>query len=95
MDQEICQRVAQIEVTEKITLHGDNEMSIALTKNAESQRRTKHIDVQQHYIRELIEEGELIVTWIPGSEMLADGMTKALPTEAFRKHQALLGMTVE
>lgn len=85
----------EIEVTKKITLHGDNEISIALTKNAESQRRTKHIDVQHYYIRELIDEGELIVTWIPGSEMLADGMTKALPTETFRKHRALLGMAVE
>lgn len=82
----------EIKVTEKITLHGDNKMSIALTKNAESQRRTKHIDVQHHYIRELIEEGELTVTWIPGSEMLADGMTKALPTEIFKKHRALLEM---
>lgn len=79
-----------MEVTETVILHGDNEMSIALTKNAESKRRTKHIDVQNHYIRELIEEGELTVSWIPGSQMLADGMTKALPTEMFRKHRALL-----
>lgn len=85
----------EIEVTERLTLHGDNEMSIALTKNAESQRRTKHIDVQHHYIRELIEEGELIVSWIPSSEMLADGMTKALPTETFRNHRALLGMAID
>lgn len=43
----------------EITLDGDNEMSIALTKNAESQHCTKHIDVQHHYIRELIDEKEL------------------------------------
>ncbi len=85
----------EMEVTETVILHGDNEMSIALTKNAESQRRTKHIDVQHHYIRELIEEGELTVSWIPGSQMLADEMTKALPTEPFRKHRALLGMAIE
>ena len=68
-----------------MTLYGDNEMSIALTKNAESQHRTKHIDVQHHYIRELVNEGELTVKWIPGSEMLADGMTKGLPTETFNE----------
>ena len=85
----------ELEVTETIMLHGDNEMSIALTKNVESQHCTKHINVQYHYIRELVNEGELTVKWIPGSEMLADGMTKALPTETFRKHRALLGMTVE
>ena len=84
-----------LEAVENLTLYGDNEMSIALTKNIESQHRTKHINVQYHYIRELVNEGELTVKWIPGSEMLADGMTKALPTETFRKHRALLGMTVK
>ena len=69
-------------------MHGDNEMSIALTKNAESQHRTKHINVQHHYIRELINEGELTIKWIPGSEMLADGMTKE-PDRDLAKDQAL------
>lgn len=40
-------------------LHGDNETSIILTKNAESQARTKHIDVQHHYIRELVADKEV------------------------------------
>lgn len=84
-----------VDTVENLTLYGDNKMSINLTKNAESQHHTKHIDVQQHYVRELVNEGELTVKWIPSSEMLADGMTKALPTGAFRKHRALLGMTVE
>lgn len=35
----------RLEVVEELTLHGDNEMSITLTRNAESQHRTKHIDV--------------------------------------------------
>lgn len=34
----------ELENTE-ITLYGDIEMNIALTKNAENQRRTKHIDM--------------------------------------------------
>lgn len=35
---------------------------------------------------EMIDEKELTVAWISSSEMLADGVTKALPTETFRKH---------
>ncbi len=85
----------ELDIVEGLTLFGDNEMSIALTKNAESQHRTKHIDVQHHYIRELVNEKELTIKWIPGSEMLADGMTKELPTETFRKHRAMLGMSIE
>lgn len=70
-------------------------MSIALTKNAESQHRTKHIDVQHHCVRELVNEKELTIRWVPGSEMLADGMTKGLANETFRKHRSLLGMAIE
>ncbi len=51
----------EIETVEHLTLNGDNEISIALTKNAESQHRTKHIDVQYHYIKELVNKGELTV----------------------------------
>lgn len=54
------------------TLHGDNETSIILTKNAESQSRTKHIDVQHHYVRELVTDGDLVVEWVCSSNMLAD-----------------------
>ena len=51
----------EIEVIGDLTLFGDNEMSIALTKNAESQYQTKHINVQHHYIRELVNEEELTI----------------------------------
>ncbi len=35
----------KIKTVEHLILNGDNEMSIALTKNVESQHRIKHIDV--------------------------------------------------
>lgn len=75
-----------------VTLYGDNETSITLTKNAESQNRTKHIDVQHLYIRELVEEGGLEVKWICSASMLADGFTKALSTDTFRRHRSVIGM---
>lgn len=70
-----------------IILYGDNEMSIALMKNIESQYCIKHIDVQHHYIRELTSEEKLTVKWIPRSEMLINGMTKELPIKTFKKYQ--------
>ena len=81
-----------LETVPGVTLNSDNEMSITLTKNAESQHRTKRIDIQDHYIRELIYKKELTVGWVSSSEMLSDGMTKALTTETFRKHRAQLGV---
>lgn len=59
----ICQFINKImlDIVPAITLNGDNKMSITLTKNPKSQHWTKHIDVQHHYIRELIDEKELTI----------------------------------
>ena len=87
----------ELEVAEPIgacTILGDNETSIILTKNAESQARTKHIDVQHHYIRELVVDKEVIAEWICSASMLADGFTKALRVDNFRRHRNLLGMSL-
>lgn len=81
----------QLEIT-GLSLKGDSEASLNLTKNPESQHRTKHIDVQHHYVRELANDKELEIEWVPSAMMLADGMTKALTVDLFRKHRALLGL---
>ena len=71
---------------------GDNEISLTLTKDPESQNRTKHIDVMHHYVRELVENGELAIEWISSSNMLADGLTKALPIGPFKRHREEWGL---
>jgi hypothetical protein len=76
----------------KIDLKADSTGGIALSKNPEGQSKTKHIDVQHHFVRELIEEGELCLDWVPTKEMLADGLTKALPFPQFRAHRHLMGV---
>ena len=74
-------------------LHGDNETSIILTKNAESQLRTKHINMQYHYIRELVADKKVVIRWICSASILANGFTKALGIDNFRCHRNLLGMS--
>lgn len=69
-------------------------MSINLIKNTESQYYIKHINVQYHYIQELVNEEELTIKWILSFKIFANKMTKTLPTKIFQKYRALLGMTV-
>lgn len=75
-----------------ITLLGDNESSIKLVQNAEQHSRMKHIDVQHHYIRSLVDDGELVVEWVATKDMLADGLTKALTKDLFKEHRRQLGL---
>lgn len=71
----------------RIEMLGDNETSLTLTKDPESQNRTKHIDLMHHHVRGLVEDGELGIEWIPSTSMLADGLTKALPASTFKNHR--------
>lgn len=74
----------RLEAIIDLTLHGDNKMSIVLTNNAESQYYTKHINVKHHYIGELVNKKELTIKWISRTKILANRMTKALPTKILK-----------
>ena len=47
---------------------------------------SKHINIQYHYIRELVEHSELIILRIDSNNNLADIYTKALKLDAFFWH---------
>ena len=49
--------------------------------------KLKHVDIQQHWLRQEVEAKRLQIEWIPTTQMPADGFTKAL-TRA--KHQAFI-----
>jgi chemotaxis protein CheY-P-specific phosphatase CheC len=59
----------------------DNQGAISLTKNLTQHVRTKHIDVQHHFVRERVENDEVTFEYCSTKEMVADVLTKALPKE--------------
>jgi hypothetical protein len=62
-----------------------------LLKNGRSNaERTRHIDLRYYYITDRIKRGELQVIYKPTDEMIADIMTKALPTKSFKVLRDLL-----
>jgi len=62
----------------KRVLYGDNRSSHFLMRNASLHRRSKHIDMQYHYIREKSEQGHFESEFVSGKENPADLFTKAL-----------------
>ena len=73
-----------------VRILGDNQASLDLVKNAEYHDRTKHIDVQHHYVRELVQDDYVRMEWVSTKEQLADGFTKALPKATFSEHRMKL-----
>ena len=53
-----------------VDLRVDNKRAISLTENPEFHRRTKHIEVRYHWIRENVESNEIQVSYISTKDMV-------------------------
>ncbi len=72
----------------------DNQGCIALAKNSIHHSRTKHIDIQHHFIREKLESGEIGLKYCPTQDMVADVLTKALAKERHQNLTKSMGLRV-
>ncbi len=61
-----------------ILLHVDNQGAIKMSKNDSSGTRTKHIDIQYHFVRDSLSKNLFSIQYCPSSEMAADVFTKPL-----------------
>ena len=75
-----------------IPVNADNQGLIFIGSNPIQERRTKHIDIRYHYIRECIENEDISV-FIEGKENPADMFTKNLPVAPVLKFWEALGIT--
>ena len=73
-----------------IILLDDNKGSLVLTKNSKHHQRTKHIDIKYHYIRQLIEDNNVTIDYIPTDKIATDILTKPLTIKIFQKNRRLL-----
>ena len=67
------------------TLFEDNQSAIALAKNPVHHARSKHIDIQHHFICEKIESNEIEISYKSTDDMIADALTKPLARPRFAK----------
>ena len=77
---------------ERVTIRVDNKSAIALTKNPVFHGRSKHIHRKYHFIRECVENGQILVEHVPGVNQRADILTKALAKIKFKEMRDLIGV---
>ena len=56
----------------------DNQAAIALSRNPEFHSRSKHVDIQYHFLRQHVDMKTVDLEYIGSEDMAADGLTKAL-----------------
>lgn len=72
------------------TILEDNQSCIKMCRNPVMQKRTKHIDVKYHFIRERVEDSTVKLEYCQTDEMYADILTKPLTRPKVEKHRTVL-----
>lgn len=75
-----------------IKLKGDNQGSHFLAEGPTFHRRTKHIDIRHHFIRDQVDKKDDILEHVPTAKMVADCLTKPLPREKLETCRRCMGL---
>ena len=73
-------------------MHCDNQAAIGMVKKAQFSKKAKQIAIRYHYVRDLVNNGLIEMTFFPTEDIIADGLTKAVGTEKFKRFVQALNM---
>ena len=69
----------KIHVPSPLKLYCDNKSAIAIAHNPILHDRTKHVEIDKHFIKEKLDSGLVCMAYLPTTEQAADILTKGLP----------------
>jgi hypothetical protein len=81
----------KIKWTGPMKLYCDNKSAISIAHNPVQHDRTKHIEVDRHFIKEKLDNGLICTPFISSKDQLADILTKGLPSVVFQNIVGKLG----
>ena len=73
-------------------LYCNNKSAISIAHNPVQHDRTKHVEIDRHFIKEKLDSGLICTPYVPSSDQLADVLTKGLCTINFQSLVNKLGM---
>lgn len=74
----------ELDVSVKIVLNNDSQSAQNLAQNYKCDKRSKHIDIRYHFVRDLIDKKVVTLVFCRSEQMIADFLTKSLASEKFR-----------
>ena len=71
--------------TRKSQLFCDNKAAFSISENPVQHDRTKHVEVDRHFIKEKLEGGIVEFPFVCSEDQLADILAKAVHSKAFKE----------
>eukprot|EP00253_Pinus_taeda_P035774 PITA_35774 len=79
--QRLCSSMGLVQVA--IMIDCDSQSAIFLAKNPTYHSKTKHIDVQYHFVRDMIKDKKVLLVKVDTLNNIADALTKFVSSEKF------------
>nr|GEW95243.1 ribonuclease H-like domain-containing protein [Tanacetum cinerariifolium] len=73
-------------------LYCDNVSAVYLSANPVQHQRTKHNEINIHFVRDMVQTGHIRVLHVPSRYHYADILTKGLPTALFEDFRSSLSV---
>jgi transposase InsO family protein len=85
-------KALKLRLNEPLTINCDNTQTLRLIKENSTKLNTKlrHVDIHQHWLRQEYAEKRVLFNWVATNDMIADGLTKALPRQKFERFIKLI-----
>lgn len=75
-----------------IPYHEDNQSTIRIVQEPRDRSRLKHIDVKDCFVRNLVQQGSVVLKYVPTETQEADILTKGLPAGQFKRLRSAIGL---
>jgi len=76
----------------KTLVYCDNISAVYMSSNPIQHQRTKHVEIDLHFVRERVALGDVHVLHVPTTSQFADIFTKGLPSSVFTEFRSSLNV---
>jgi hypothetical protein len=82
-----------VKLPRPVIIHEDNQSCISLLRKPNlNSKRSKHIDVKYHFVKDMLESKLIDIKYVPSAFQVADGFTKALVKSKFEEFVTVIGL---